>query len=116
MLHAERNILLRTSETTDFPGMVLYVARLRILPLTASHPPFVWPFLPRDREHGKWYTVWQDDPEDPTGYRLLKTTTERPVGETLDDIYNIANGLQGEDEAPEFLGSLAKFVRDFRAM
>lgn len=66
-----------------------------------------------NREHGKKYTVWQDDSDDPTGYRLLKTVTKRPVGEALDDIYNIANGLQAEDETPEFLNTVAKFVRDF---
>lgn len=74
-------------------------------------PPSPW-----NREHGKWYTVWQDDPEDPSGYRFLKTVATRPSGEDLNDIYNIANGLQDEDDAPEFLGSMAKFIRDFGAM
>lgn len=66
-----------------------------------------------NREHGKRYTVWQDDSNEPTGYRLLKTVAERPVGEALDDIYNIANGLQEEDATPDFLNTVAKFVRDF---
>eukprot|EP00752_Nemacystus_decipiens_P010374 g9244.t1 len=65
------------------------------------------------KEHGKRYTVWQDDADDPSGYRLLKAVSERPVGEALDDIYNIANGLADEDSTPEFLDSVAKFVRDF---
>ncbi|CAM9478108.1 unnamed protein product [Ectocarpus fasciculatus] len=65
------------------------------------------------KEHGKRYTVWQDDPDDPSGYRLLKAVSERPVGEALDDIYDVANGLADEDSTPEFLDSVAKFVRDF---
>lgn len=68
------------------------------------------------REHGKRYTVWQDDANDPSGYRLLKAVSERPLGEALDDIYNIANGLDEEESAPEFLNSVAKFVRDFGRM
>lgn len=57
--------------------------------------------------------MWQDDPDDPSGYRLLKAVSERPVGEALDDIYDVANGLADEDSAPEFLDAVAKFVRDF---
>lgn len=66
-----------------------------------------------NREHGKRYTVWQDDADDPSGYRLLKAVSERPVGEALDDIYDVANGLADEDSTPEFLDTVAKFVRDF---
>ncbi|CAM9713639.1 unnamed protein product [Laminaria digitata] len=68
------------------------------------------------KEHGKRYTVWQDDANDPSGYRLLKAVSERPLGEALDDIYNIANGLDEEESTPEFLNSVAKFVRDFGRM
>lgn len=57
--------------------------------------------------------MWQDDADDPSGYRLLKAVSERPVGEALDDIYNIANGLAEEGSTPEFLDTVAKFVRDF---
>lgn len=66
-----------------------------------------------DREYGKRYTVWQNDADDPSGYRLLKAVSERPVGEALDDIYDVANGLADEDSSPDFLDSVAKFVRDF---
>lgn len=71
---------------------------------------------PLHREYGKRYTVWQDDANDPSGYRLLKAVSERPLGEALDDIYNIANGLADEESTPEFLNSVAKFVRDFGRM
>ena len=60
--------------------------------------------------------MWQDDANDPSGYRLLKAVSERPLGETLDDIYDVANGLDEEDSTPEFLNSVAKFVRDFGRM
>lgn len=65
------------------------------------------------REYGKWYSVWQDDASDPTGYRLLKALPERPVADELDDIYNVANGLEDENPSSDFLDSIAKFVRDF---
>lgn len=78
-------------------------------------------FFPGDRvrwnrEHGKRYSVWQDDPQVPTGYRLLQTVAEKPSFDTLESIYNVANGVQEEDQPPEFLDSLAKFVRDLGAM
>lgn len=65
------------------------------------------------REHGKRYSVWQDDANEPTGYRLLKSVSERPGGDALDEIYSVANGLTEEESTPEFLNSVAKFVRDF---
>lgn len=67
-----------------------------------------WP-----REYGKWYSVWQDDASDPTGYRLLKVLPERPVADDLDNIYSVANGLEDENTSSDFMGSVAKFVRDF---
>ncbi|CAM9947550.1 unnamed protein product, partial [Discosporangium mesarthrocarpum] len=65
------------------------------------------------REHGKEYSVWQDDPEDPTGYRLLDSVREKPVGEVLDKIYLAGNGLEEESSGPMFLDGVADFVREF---
>lgn len=57
--------------------------------------------------------MWQDDASDPTGYRLLKVLSERPVADELDNIYDVANGLEDENSSSDFMDSIAKFVRDF---
>ncbi|CAM9225651.1 unnamed protein product [Choristocarpus tenellus] len=64
-------------------------------------------------EYGKKYSVWQDEPKNPTGYRLLKSVRQRPLGEVLDDIYLESNSDDEPGATPKFLDSVAGFVRDF---
>ncbi|CAM9632036.1 unnamed protein product [Ascophyllum nodosum] len=100
-------------------GYGLAGRRIRDEIISAFHTTYYLRTLPWGavtREHGKWYSVWQDDADDPTGYRLLKAVPERPVGDELDEIYDVANGLEEENSSPDFLDSVAKFVRDFKRL
>ena len=63
----------------------------------------VWP---------KAFSVWQQDPLSPGGYRLLKSLDILPSNPQVEDIYDEANGLKSvkEDGVGKVLDQLGDFM------
>jgi hypothetical protein len=56
------------------------------------------------------FAVWQEDENSDGGYRLLRTLDRLPSNPEVEDIYDIANGLQNEKKEGGPLDALADFV------
>jgi hypothetical protein len=62
------------------------------------------------------YTVWQEDENIETGYRLIKTLDRLPSNPEVEDIYDIENGNMSERESGGVLDALGNFVNGMMSL
>eukprot|EP00638_Chattonella_subsalsa_P001059 CAMPEP_0117760652 /NCGR_PEP_ID=MMETSP0947-20121206/16764_1 /TAXON_ID=44440 /ORGANISM="Chattonella subsalsa, Strain CCMP2191" /LENGTH=290 /DNA_ID=CAMNT_0005581397 /DNA_START=287 /DNA_END=1159 /DNA_ORIENTATION=+ len=68
------------------------------------------------RQYAKSYTIWQEDESAPGGYKLLDTLDSEPSMETMEEIYELANGITQRTDTPGFLNAIADFVNGMQKL